>query len=398
MFCGNCGTKLKDGKCPKCDKKVEKKTEKVKAEKVVTKKTEVVNEKANFAWAVLGFCVPVVGLILFLVFKNSRKDLSKKAGIGALIGFIKNVIVIILCYVFTFLSVYNVVNYIGHNYPENPLDYPDPWGDIYNDDDDDDAEDYIDTIEISNINTEKENLVGQDFFPRQFDEFVNKEYKFEKGITVIRNNDQVAIKDTYENKVLFNYNNVKKAYYHEFDCSGIDTILIVTNDKAYYINVNEHVLSNIKAVEITGKYNGYFYTYNQSFTCGGSIIALGKTSDGKYYDLNGEAILDMDNLYYYDDPNNWISTNRESKLAGGSGSVKAVVIGSVSSSMQGFIDSYGYAYSYVYDYSSRENNVKIEKINNSPAKKIEYNYGKDTVTIIFENDETYTFEYASLNY
>ena len=49
--------RIKKWKCPKCDKKVEKKTQKVKAEKVETKKTTVVNEKAAFAWGVLGFFV-----------------------------------------------------------------------------------------------------------------------------------------------------------------------------------------------------------------------------------------------------------------------------------------------------------------------------------------------------
>ncbi|MBR6472962.1 MAG: zinc-ribbon domain-containing protein [Firmicutes bacterium] len=46
-------------------------------------------------WGVLGCCIPLVGLILFLVWKDSKPRSAKAAGIGALIG----VIAIALFYV-----------------------------------------------------------------------------------------------------------------------------------------------------------------------------------------------------------------------------------------------------------------------------------------------------------
>ena len=102
MFCGNCGTKLKDGKCPKCDKKETKKVTKV------TKVEEPKEERVNsFGWGVLGFFVPIVGLVLFFVFMNRKKGISKAAGIGALIGFVKNLIVFILCYILSFYSMFS---------------------------------------------------------------------------------------------------------------------------------------------------------------------------------------------------------------------------------------------------------------------------------------------------
>lgn len=51
-------------------------------------------KKGNFGWAVLGFFIPIVGLILFIVWKDERKADSKNAGIGALVGFIIGVILI----------------------------------------------------------------------------------------------------------------------------------------------------------------------------------------------------------------------------------------------------------------------------------------------------------------
>lgn len=47
------------------------------------------NESGSmFGWGVLGFFVCVVGLILFLVWRQERPRASKAAGIGALIGVI----------------------------------------------------------------------------------------------------------------------------------------------------------------------------------------------------------------------------------------------------------------------------------------------------------------------
>ena len=50
----------------------------------------------NFGWAVLGFFVPIVGLILYILWKDNRKNDAKNAGIGALVGFILSVVLVVL--------------------------------------------------------------------------------------------------------------------------------------------------------------------------------------------------------------------------------------------------------------------------------------------------------------
>lgn len=59
-----------------------------------------VNDSGSFGWAVLGFLVPIVGLVLFLTWKNTKPKCAKKAGIGALvsviIGVLFNVLAIII--------------------------------------------------------------------------------------------------------------------------------------------------------------------------------------------------------------------------------------------------------------------------------------------------------------
>lgn len=54
-----------------------------------------VNDNGGFLWGLLGCCIPIVGLILFLVWKDQKPKTAKAAGIGALVS----VILVILYYV-----------------------------------------------------------------------------------------------------------------------------------------------------------------------------------------------------------------------------------------------------------------------------------------------------------
>lgn len=54
------------------------------------------NDKGGFLWGLLGFCIPLVGLILFLVWKDSKPKTAKTAGIGALVSVIIAVVFYIL--------------------------------------------------------------------------------------------------------------------------------------------------------------------------------------------------------------------------------------------------------------------------------------------------------------
>lgn len=56
-------------------------------------------DTGGFWWGLLGFCLPLVGLILFLVWNQERPNTAKAAGIGALLS----VVLPILFYVFFML-------------------------------------------------------------------------------------------------------------------------------------------------------------------------------------------------------------------------------------------------------------------------------------------------------
>ena len=57
-------------------------------------------DNGGFGWGLLGCCIPIVGLILFLVWKGTKPKSSKAAGIGALVGVICVVVLYVLIIAF----------------------------------------------------------------------------------------------------------------------------------------------------------------------------------------------------------------------------------------------------------------------------------------------------------
>lgn len=49
-------------------------------------------DSGSFGWALLGFFIPLVGLILFLVWRKERPMNANSAGIGALISVVANLV------------------------------------------------------------------------------------------------------------------------------------------------------------------------------------------------------------------------------------------------------------------------------------------------------------------
>ncbi|MBD5548067.1 MAG: hypothetical protein HDQ97_11815 [Lachnospiraceae bacterium] len=57
------------------------------------------NDNGGFLWGLLGCCIPIVGLILFLVWKDQKPKTAKAAGIGALVS----VILLVAYYIVMFV-------------------------------------------------------------------------------------------------------------------------------------------------------------------------------------------------------------------------------------------------------------------------------------------------------
>ncbi len=62
-------------------------------------------DSGSFGWGVLGCCFPLIGLILFLVWKDTKPRSAKQAGIGAIIGAVVLALLWILLVVFMGISI-----------------------------------------------------------------------------------------------------------------------------------------------------------------------------------------------------------------------------------------------------------------------------------------------------
>lgn len=58
-----------------------------------------VNDNGGFLWGLLGCCIPIVGLILFLVWKDQKPRTAKAAGIGALVSVVASVVLYVIVFV-----------------------------------------------------------------------------------------------------------------------------------------------------------------------------------------------------------------------------------------------------------------------------------------------------------
>lgn len=87
-YCTNCGKEINDNApvCVNCGTA----QAQVDSQNQTTQPAPV--DKGGFLWGLLGCCIPVVGLILFLVWKDTKPKTAKAAGIGALVSVIIGVI------------------------------------------------------------------------------------------------------------------------------------------------------------------------------------------------------------------------------------------------------------------------------------------------------------------
>lgn len=53
---------------------------------VAQNEQQPIDDSGSIGWGVLGCCIPVVGLILFLVWHDTKPKNAKAAGIGALVS------------------------------------------------------------------------------------------------------------------------------------------------------------------------------------------------------------------------------------------------------------------------------------------------------------------------
>ncbi len=100
-YCKKCGAEISEGTlfCPRCGEPVNEQAPVQDFRTYSAPEQPAAPDSGSFGWGVLGFCIPLVGLILFLVWKDNKPKTAKMAGKGALISVIISVIFYIISFV-----------------------------------------------------------------------------------------------------------------------------------------------------------------------------------------------------------------------------------------------------------------------------------------------------------
>ena len=112
MYCKNCGRAVDEGSlyCNNCGTYL-----------ANTQSQNASDDNSNFGFAILGFFIPLVGLILFLIYEGKKPKRAKSAGKGALIGFITkivlSIILVVLNIAFSASLFSNILNGTESNIP-----------------------------------------------------------------------------------------------------------------------------------------------------------------------------------------------------------------------------------------------------------------------------------------
>jgi len=93
-YCSSCGRPIdRDATfCPECGAKQN------------AAPLPAVTDDGNFLWAVLGFFVPIAGLILWALWMSDRPRDARMAGMGALVSLIFGVVITILLFAVIFAN------------------------------------------------------------------------------------------------------------------------------------------------------------------------------------------------------------------------------------------------------------------------------------------------------
>lgn len=105
MYCKNCGSQIAEGTryCPHCGF-MQDNTQPSCQYQQSPYQQPVNDDSGSVGWGILGFFFPIVGLILFLVWRHDKPKSAKSAGIGALIGGILEAIPVLIILIFFIIA------------------------------------------------------------------------------------------------------------------------------------------------------------------------------------------------------------------------------------------------------------------------------------------------------
>lgn len=111
-YCSKCGKEIMDEAviCPGCgcaqENNVQNNVQGNSVPQIKEALSDIQKEAwSNSGWSLLGFFIPIVGLILYLVWKETSPTKAKAAGYGALIGFVISLCGSLIAGIFALISV-----------------------------------------------------------------------------------------------------------------------------------------------------------------------------------------------------------------------------------------------------------------------------------------------------
>ena len=112
MYCKHCGRIVDDNSnfCNNCGMRFDNR-----------QNFNDIDDSSSVGFAILGFFIPLVGLILFLVYESKRPKRAKSAGIGALIGFITKIVISIVCEILCVVFAYSIFGNIASDINANDI-------------------------------------------------------------------------------------------------------------------------------------------------------------------------------------------------------------------------------------------------------------------------------------
>jgi len=112
-FCTNCGSRLNPtGPCPECGVQPPQSNQMPPQQTYQNQNYHYSGpvDNGSAGWGLLGFCIPIVGLVLYLVWKDTQPLNAKSAGTGALVS------VLITLAFYMFFIIFALINFLFHLY------------------------------------------------------------------------------------------------------------------------------------------------------------------------------------------------------------------------------------------------------------------------------------------
>lgn len=146
MYCSRCGREIDDKAltCPYCGTKT-----------MNNINTAIINDRPSFGYAFISFIIPLVGFILYLIYRDERPKRAKSALKGAAAGIVVYILIVISIIAFSFFYLNNIYDNLNNNTSihetnDNQVDYLDNDDYLFDLSSEELLQDYVD-VSIGNF-------------------------------------------------------------------------------------------------------------------------------------------------------------------------------------------------------------------------------------------------------